>query len=85
MSFYYAPIYKKVLGTSNYPIQEVTVKSYTSMNTKQPQETAVIEEMPEFHDKEDLPNLNVNLNKIKHDATMEILKDLDSRVNRRHK
>jgi len=85
MSFYFAPTYKRCLGTEQYPIQEVTVKEQETLVEAQPQTAAVVAEVPQFHDRESLPKLNVNLNKIKADATLEILKDLDSRVNGTHK
>ena len=82
-SFYFAPTYKRVLGTSPYILQEASVVKEAQVESQQPQTGGVVEEVPEFHDRNNLPELSVNLNKVKEDVTKDILEKLDSKFNRR--
>jgi hypothetical protein len=82
MSFYFAPTYKRVIGTSPYILQESSVERETHVESQQPQSGAVVMEEEQFHDRDNLPNLKVNLNQIKVRATQDILDELDSKVSK---
>lgn len=85
MSFYFAPTFKRVLGTTPYILQEASVEKATHVESAQPQIGSVIEEETVFHDRKNLPALNVNLNAVKAKATADILDDLDRKTAKKKK
>lgn len=84
-SFYFAPTFKRVIGTSPYTLQVVSPDEESHVETAQPQIAAAIELQPEYHQRDDLPDLKINLNTVKARATQDILKDLDSRFAKKQK
>jgi len=84
-SFYFAPTYKRVIGTSPYILQQANPIKETKIESQQPQIGGVVAEEEIFHDRNDLPNLKVNLNSVKAKATADILNALDSKVNSNNK
>eukprot|EP00664_Eupelagonemidae_sp_cell27_P001448 gene1448-4127_t len=63
-----------------YVLQEVNAEKEPKLESSEPQVGGVVEETPEYHDRDDLPDLKVNLNEVKARATHDILADLDNRI-----
>ena len=79
-TFYFGDRTRFVLGTSPYYVQEVNARKQENELTAVPQSNAIVEPRVQYHEREDLPPLEVNLAPIKKEAARDVVKILDERV-----
>jgi len=79
-TFYHGSRTKFVLGTSPYYAQQLDVKKQTNPLTETVQTNLVVEPETKYHEKENLPTLDVDLKNIKKVAAADVVKDLGERV-----
>ena len=81
-TFYFQNAPEFVLGTSPYYVQQVSVKKQENPLTAVPASMAsgLDEKKVQYHDKEELPPLDVDLSGIKKSAAEKIVRVLNDRV-----